>query len=119
MEEITQTVRTTPQHHPTDAMPRPWSQVKRAEADVQEACEDFMKDSNPNVQEKTKSKINTVEEKVTAFLELEQLSNHNVKLRWSCDFIMKARLHTMRKLRLAMSGSTLPFDSEKVVEGII
>jgi DNA repair exonuclease SbcCD ATPase subunit len=79
------------------------SEIIRAEEDAQKAYEDFVKDSNASVQQKTKSQVNKVEEKAkaeedlnqatqdkeNALLELEQLSNYNAELHQSCDFIMK------------------------------
>ena len=79
------------------------AEVIRAEEDAQKAYEDFVKDSNASVQQKTKSQVNKVEErakaeedlnqatqdKENALLELEQLSNYNGELHQSCDFIMK------------------------------
>merc|ERR1719181_2256231 len=79
------------------------AEVIRAEVDAQKAYEDFVKDSNASVQEKTKTQVNKVEErakaeedlnqatqdKENALLELEQLSNYNGELHSSCDFIMK------------------------------
>jgi hypothetical protein len=79
------------------------SEVIRAEEDSQKAYEDFVKDSNASIQEKTKSQINkseenakaqedlnqAVQDKEAALLELEQLSNYNGELHASCDFIMK------------------------------
>merc|ERR1740127_53873 len=78
------------------------AEVIRAEEDAQKAYEDFVKDSNASIQEKTKSQVNKVEEKAkaeedlnqatqdkeNALLELEQLSNYNAELHSSCDFIM-------------------------------
>jgi len=79
------------------------SEVIRAEEDAQKAYEDFVKDSNASIQEKSKTQVNKVEEKAkaeedlnqatqdkeNALLELEQLSNYNGELHASCDFIMK------------------------------
>merc|ERR1719174_3207033 len=79
------------------------AEVIRAEEDAQKAYEDFVKDSNASIQEKTKSMVNKTEErakaeedlnqavqaKENALLELEQLSNYNAELHSSCDFIMK------------------------------
>jgi len=79
------------------------AEVIRAEEDAQKAYEDFVKDSNASIQEKTKSQVNKTEErakaeenlnqatqdKENALLELEQLSNYNAELHSSCDFIMK------------------------------
>jgi hypothetical protein len=79
------------------------AEVIRAEEDAQKAYEDFVKDSNASIQEKTKTQVNKTEErakaeedlnqatqdKENALLELEQLSNYNGELHSSCDFIMK------------------------------
>merc|ERR550537_1808083 len=79
------------------------AEVIRAEEDAQKAYEDFVKDSNSSIQQKTKTQVNKVEEKAkaeedlnqatqdkeNALLELEQLSNYNAELHQSCDFIMK------------------------------
>jgi len=79
------------------------AEVIRAEEDSQKAYEDFVKDSNASIQQKTKSQINkseerakaqedlnqAVQDKEAALLELEQLSNYNAELHGSCDFIMK------------------------------
>jgi DNA repair exonuclease SbcCD ATPase subunit len=79
------------------------AEVIRAEEDAQKAYEDFVKDSNASIQEKSKTQVNKTEErakaeedlnqatqdKENALLELEQLSNYNGELHSSCDFIMK------------------------------
>jgi len=79
------------------------AEVIRAEEDAQKAYEDFVKDSNASIQEKSKTQVNKTEErakaeedlnqatqdKENALLELEQLSNYNGELHQSCDFIMK------------------------------
>jgi len=79
------------------------AEVIRAEEDAQKAYEDFVKDSNASIQEKSKTQVNKVEtkakaegdlnqatqDKENALLELEQLSNYNGELHASCDFIMK------------------------------
>jgi len=79
------------------------AEVIRAEEDAQKAYEDFVKDSNASIEEKTKTQVNKTEErakaeedlnqatqdKENALLELEQLSNYNGELHQSCDFIMK------------------------------
>jgi DNA repair exonuclease SbcCD ATPase subunit len=79
------------------------AEVIRAEEDAQKAYEDFVKDSNASIEEKTKTQVNKTEErakaeedlnqatqdKENALLELEQLSNYNGELHSSCDFIMK------------------------------
>merc|ERR1712137_984531 len=75
----------------------------RAEEDAQKAYEDFVKETNNSIEEKTKAIINKSEEKAKAetdltqanedkeavLLELEQLSNYNAELHQSCDFVMK------------------------------
>merc|ERR1719439_411915 len=75
----------------------------RAEEDVQEADEDFVKGTNASIEEKSKAIVNKSEEKAKAetdltqanedkesvLLELEQLSNYNAELHQSCDFVMK------------------------------
>jgi len=75
----------------------------RSEEDGQKAYEDFVKETNASVEEKTKSMVNKAEEKAkseknltqanedkeAALLELEQLSNYNAELHQSCDFITK------------------------------
>jgi len=75
----------------------------RSEEDAQKAYEDFVKETNSSIEQKTKSIINKSEEKAKAetdlnqanedkeavLLELEQLSNYNAELHQSCDFVMK------------------------------
>jgi len=75
----------------------------RSEEDAQKAYEDFVKETNNSIEEKTKAIINKSEEKAKAetdltqanedkeavLLELEQLSNYNAELHQSCDFVMK------------------------------
>merc|ERR1712127_875519 len=75
----------------------------RSEEDAQKAYEDFVKETNASIEQKTKSIINKSEEKAKAeteltqanedkeavLLELEQLSNYNAELHQSCDFVMK------------------------------
>merc|ERR1719174_1778610 len=75
----------------------------RSEEDAQKAYEDFVKETNASVEEKTKTMVNKSEEKAKAvkdltqanedkeatLLELEQLSNYNAELHQSCDFITK------------------------------
>merc|ERR1719261_886649 len=75
----------------------------RSEEDAQKAYEDFVKETNASVEEKTKTMTNKSEEKAKAekhltqanedkeatLLELEQLSNYNAELHQSCDFITK------------------------------
>jgi len=79
------------------------AEALRAEEEAQAAYEQFVKDSNASIQEKTKSQVNKTEEKAkaeenmnqaiqdkeAALLELEQLSNYNAELHQSCDFVMK------------------------------
>merc|ERR1719253_2174435 len=75
----------------------------RSEEDAQKAYEDFVKDTNASIEEKSKDIVNKSETKAKAeadlveakenkeavLLELEQLSNYNAELHQSCDFVMK------------------------------
>merc|ERR1719333_1643877 len=75
----------------------------RSEEDAQKAYEDFVKDTNASIEEKSKDIVNKSESKAKAeadlveakenkeavMLELEQLSNYNAQLHQSCDFVMK------------------------------
>jgi hypothetical protein len=75
----------------------------RSEEDAQKAYEDFVKDTNFSIEEKSKDIVNKSEVKAKAeadlveanenkesvMLELEQLSNYNAELHQSCDFILK------------------------------
>merc|ERR1719217_920526 len=75
----------------------------RSEEDAQKAYEDFVKDTNASIEEKSKDIVNKSESKAKAeadlveakenkeavLLELEQLSNYNAQLHQSCDFVMK------------------------------
>merc|ERR1719161_900201 len=75
----------------------------RAEEDAQKAYEDFVKDTNASIEEKSKDIVNkseskakaegelvqATEEKESVLLELEELSNYNAQLHQSCDFVMK------------------------------
>merc|ERR1719486_1489026 len=75
----------------------------RSEEDAQKAYEDFVKETNASIEEKSKAIVNKSEEKAKAetdltqanedkesvLLELEQLSNYNAELHQSCDFVMK------------------------------
>merc|ERR1719155_418211 len=75
----------------------------RSEEDAQKAYEEFVKDTNASIEEKSKDIVNKSESKAKAesdlveakenkeavMLELEQLSNYNAELHSSCDFIMK------------------------------
>jgi len=75
----------------------------RAEEDAQKAYEDFVKQSNSSIEEKSKDIVNKSESKAKAegdlvqaqdekegvMLELEQLSNYNAQLHQSCDFVLK------------------------------
>jgi chromosome segregation ATPase len=74
-----------------------------AEENAQKAYEDFVKDTNLSIEEKSKEQINKSELKATAeddkvkseesrdniLLELEQLSNENADLHKACDFVLK------------------------------
>merc|ERR1711924_518486 len=75
----------------------------RAEEDAQKAYEDFVKDTNASIEEKSKDIVNKSESKAKAeadlveakenmeavMLELEQLANYKAELHSSCDFMMK------------------------------
>jgi len=75
----------------------------RSEEDAQKAYEDFVKETNASIEEKSKDIVNksdqkakaeqdlvqAQEEKEATMLELEQLSNYNAQLHQSCDFVMK------------------------------
>jgi len=75
----------------------------RAEEDSQKSYEDFVKETNASIEEKSKAIVNKSEEKAKSetdltqsnedkeavMLELEQLSNYNAELHQSCDFVMK------------------------------
>jgi len=75
----------------------------RSEEDAQKAYEDFVKETNASIEEKSKDIVNKSEQKAKAeqdlvqaqeekeavMLELEQLSNYNAQLHQSCDFVMK------------------------------
>merc|ERR1719156_284169 len=75
----------------------------RSEEDAQKAYEDFVKETNASIEEKSKDIVNKSESKAKAeadlveakedkesvLLELEQLSNYNAELHSSCDFVMK------------------------------
>ena len=75
----------------------------RAEEDSQKSYEDFVKETNASIEEKSKAIVNKSEEKAksetdltqsnedkeSVMLELEQLSNYNAELHQSCDFVVK------------------------------
>merc|ERR1719355_260719 len=75
----------------------------RGEEDSQKAYEDFVKDSNASIEEKTKDmtsktgmkakaegdKVEAETELETTMGELEQLANENADLHKSCDFTLK------------------------------
>merc|ERR1740130_527134 len=75
----------------------------RSEEDAQKAYEEFVKDTNASIEEKSKDIVNKSEAKATAegdktqaeeekgaiMLELEQLSNENADLHKACDFTVK------------------------------
>merc|ERR1712139_583723 len=75
----------------------------QSEEDAQKAYEDFVKDTNASIEEKSKDIVNKSELKAKAeadkteaeeakenvMIELEQLSNENADLHKSCDFVMK------------------------------
>merc|ERR1719424_2396313 len=75
----------------------------RSEEDAQKAYEDFVKETNASIEEKSKDIVNKSESKAKAeadlveakedkeavMLELEQLANYKAELHSSCDFVMK------------------------------
>merc|ERR1719301_334796 len=75
----------------------------RSEEDAQKAYEDFVKDTNASIEEKSKDIVNksdmkakaeadrveAKEDKEAVMLELEQLANYKAELHSSCDFIVK------------------------------
>merc|ERR1719473_1293442 len=75
----------------------------RGEEDAQTAYEDFVKDTNASIEEKSKDSVNKSESKAKAesdkveaetqheavMGELEQLANENADLHKSCDFTLK------------------------------
>merc|ERR1719355_350868 len=75
----------------------------QGEEDAQKAYEDFVKDTNASIEEKSKDIVNkselkakaeadkteAEEEKENVIIELEQLSNENADLHKACDFVMK------------------------------
>merc|ERR1719183_1899228 len=79
------------------------AEVIRSEEDAQKAYEDFVKDTNGSIEEKSKDIVNKSETKAKAeadlveakedkeavMLELEQLANYMAELHSSCDFVMK------------------------------
>merc|ERR1712072_1016765 len=79
------------------------AEVIRSEEDAQKAYEDFVKDTNASIEEKSKDIVNKSEVKAkseadlveanenkeSTMLELEQLSNYNAELHQSCDFVLK------------------------------
>jgi chromosome segregation ATPase len=96
----------------------------KAETDAQKAYEQFVKDSNASIEEKTRSitekksekaaaeedKTATAEGKETAMSEMQQLSNENADLHKSCDFTLnnfdirqEARDQEVEALRQAMA----------------
>merc|ERR1719213_47597 len=79
------------------------AEVIRSEEDAQKAYEDFVKETNASIEEKSKDIVNKPETKAKAeadlveakkdkeavMLELEQLANYKAELHSSCDFVMK------------------------------
>merc|ERR1719473_2437277 len=75
----------------------------RSEEDAQKAYEDFVKETNTSIEEKSKDIVNKSEarsqaeidlveankDKEAVMLELEQLANYKAELHQSCDFVMK------------------------------
>merc|ERR1719408_1029248 len=79
------------------------AEAVKSEEDAQKAYEDFVKDTNASIEEKSKDIVNKAELKAKAegekteaeeakenvMIELEQLSNENADLHKACDFVMK------------------------------
>merc|ERR1719345_471156 len=79
------------------------AEVIRSEEDAQKAYEEFVKDTNASIEEKSKDIVNKSESRAKAetdlveakenkeatMLELEQLANYKAELHSSCDFVMK------------------------------
>merc|ERR1719263_1069098 len=75
----------------------------RSEEDAQKAYEDFVKETNASIEEKSKDIVNKSEIKAQAeadkteaeeakenvMIELEQLSNEDADLHKACDFVVK------------------------------
>merc|ERR1719162_2815214 len=75
----------------------------KSEEDAQKAYEEFVRDTNASIEEKSKDIVNkselkakaeadkteTEEAKENAMLELEQLSNEAADLHKACDFVVK------------------------------
>merc|ERR1719157_57781 len=101
----------------------------RSEEDAQKAYEDFVKETNASIEEKSKDIVNKSEEKAKAegdlvqaqeekesvMLELEQLSNYNAQLHQSCDFVTKnfeirqtardEEIEALRQAKAILSGA--------------
>jgi len=101
----------------------------RAEEDAQKAYEDFVKETNASIEEKSKDIVNKSEVKAKAegdlvqaqedkegvMLELEQLSNYNAQLHQSCDFVTKnfelrqtardEEIEALRQAKAILSGA--------------
>merc|ERR1719387_3195248 len=79
------------------------AEATRAEAEDQKAYEDFVAETQTSIDEKSKEIVNKSEElakaeedkaqaetdKENVMLELDQLSNENMDLHKTCDFVMK------------------------------
>jgi len=101
----------------------------RSEEDAQKAYEDFVKETNASIEEKSKDIVNKSEQKAKAeqdlvqaqeekeavMLELEQLSNYNAQLHQSCDFVTKnfeirqtardEEIEALRQAKAILSGA--------------
>merc|ERR1719171_1262842 len=106
----------------------------RAEADAQQAYEDFVKETNLSIEAKqreivTKSEdkakaetdlVETKEEKEAVMLELEDLSNYNAELHSECDFTLKnfevrqtardEEIEALRQAKAILSGAGMQAD---------
>merc|ERR1719405_297002 len=103
----------------------------RSEEDAQKAYEDFVKDTNASIEEKSKDIVNkseskakaetdlvaTKESKEATMLELEQLANYKAELHSSCDFVMKnfeirqtardEEIEALKQAKAILSGAKL------------
>merc|ERR1719272_330326 len=101
----------------------------RSEEDAQKAYEDFVKETNTSIEEKSKDIVNKSEarsqaeidlveankDKEAVMLELEQLANYKAELHQSCDFVMKnfeirqtardEEIEALRQAKAILSGA--------------
>merc|ERR1719352_1065021 len=101
----------------------------RNEEAAQKDYEEFVKETNFNIEAKTKDMTNKIEEKgkteaakvqaetemENTMLELEQLTNYNLELHKSCDFVLKnfdarqeardAEVEAIKQAKAILSGA--------------